>query len=137
MRHAGKVKSGRFHIKDVGWRIPSSGEVILAKIKSEEKLGMLILTRVSKGSILAAADNIYVINQNDRLPGFDLSLEAGRLTIESLGGTSAAVKITALDEKGFVISSALGVIPILPVGTEFEIETQQRHEPPWRLRAES
>jgi len=105
--------------KDVGWRTPSSGEVIMAKLKSSFFAQMgLILSRVSKGSMLVRADDVYVINPNDRLPGFNSSLEAGRLAVESLGGTSA-VKITSLEDKGFV---SIMMSVVLPVGTEFEIE---------------
>lgn len=109
--------------KDVGWRTPSSGEVIMAKIRSENsffvRMGTLSLARVNKGGMLARADDVYVIDQYDRLPGFDSSLEAGRLAIEPIGGTSHAVKITSLDDKGFV---TIEMSVVLPVGTKFEIE---------------
>jgi hypothetical protein len=117
--------------KDVGWRIPSSGEVIMAKIKSENSFfvqtGTFFLTRVKRGSIVTSADNVYVIYP------FDTSLEAGRLAIEPIGGNSkvetensvsffsgnSGVRITSLDDKGFVnfMQSV-----VLPIGTELEIE---------------
>ena len=46
-------------------------------------------------------------------------MEAGRLAVESLGGASD-VKITCLDNQGFVASG--GFSDVLPVGTEFEVE---------------
>jgi hypothetical protein len=110
--------------KDVGWSPPAGGEPIMAKIKSENsffaKMGTLFLARVANGSLVTSADEIFVINQNDQLPGFKASLEAGRLAIESLGGKPAGVKITSLDERGFVHVGGFSVV--LPVGTEFEIE---------------
>lgn len=113
-------QAGLISYEDVGWRPPRSGEAILAEInesRASSFFGFFTLSRVAKGSMIVS--KIYVICQNDRLPGVNFSLEAGRLALEFLGGTSGAVKITALDEKGF--ANTIDSV-VLPVGTEFEIE---------------
>lgn len=106
--------------KDVGWRPPSTGEKIMAEINNPALSfpgKLTVISKVTKGSIVTGADQIFVINQNDQIPGYKGDLVAGRLAIESLGGD--AVKITSLDAKGFVL-----VFPcvVLSVGTEFEVE---------------
>jgi peptidoglycan hydrolase-like protein with peptidoglycan-binding domain len=120
---------------DVGWSAPSSGEEIMEKIKSAS-MGMITFFAVTKGPIVTFVEEIYVVNANDRLPGVNMDLEAGRLAIKSTSGNAMAetgngvsfvsqgssagsgVQITSVGTKGFVFTSGH---PVLPVGTEFEI----------------
>lgn len=113
--------------EELGWTPPETGAEAYERYKKTNWASMIIIGR-SSGSLLVGTkkdrNQLFILKEGEKIPENDTDVVPGKLKIEPLtnGGADdefGMIKVTTLDEKGFMI---LGTGMVLPVGTELAID---------------